>query len=277
MPTAGTTTTPDGLTLHTIEAMTVTPPKALVYLVHGIGEHTGRYTHVINHFNAHGYAVFGHDHRYHGRSGGEPRAGMTTFDAMVEDLKRRIESVRAAHVGLKLFVYAHSMGSLISTITLSKYPTLADGFISTGSPLAVDSAIPAFARPIIVGLSRVLPNVPLGPIDNTKLSRDPKVQADYDSDPLNVRKPTTLGVAGLFGRALPPARANLSRISIPTLVLHGEEDTLTPLAGSQTLYGGISAADKTIKVYPGLRHEIHNEPEQGEILADMTAWLDAHV
>jgi len=269
--------TPDGLTLHTFEALPSGQPKALVYLVHGIGEHTGRYTHVMKHLNAHGYAVFGHDHRYHGQSGGEPRAGMTNFDAMVEDLKRQIDAVKLAHGGSKLFIYAHSMGSLISTLTLSKYPTLADGYISTGSPLQVDSAIPSFLRPLVIGLAKVLPNLPLGPIDNTKLSRDPVVMNDYDNDPLNVRKPTTLGVAGLFGRALPNARANLGNITVPILILHGAIDTLTPPAGSQTLYDGVGSSDKTLKFYPNLLHEIHNEPEQGEVFADMTAWLDKHL
>jgi alpha-beta hydrolase superfamily lysophospholipase len=269
--------TSDGFKLYTFEALAAGTPKALIYLVHGIGEHTGRYAHVIAHFNAAGYSVFGHDHRYHGQSEGEPRAGMTSFDVMVEDLKGRIESVKATHTGLKLFVYAHSMGSLISTLTLSKYPLLADGFISTGSPLQVDSAIPAFLRPVVLGLAKLVPNLPLGPIDNTKLSRDPKVMADYDSDPLNVRKPTTLAVAALFGRALPGARANLGNIKMPILILHGAIDTLTPPGGSQTLHDGIGSADTTLKFYPNLLHEIHNEPEQDIVLSDMTAWLDKRV
>ncbi len=273
----GSVKTPDGLKLHTIDSMPSGQPKALVYLVHGIGEHTGRYAHVIKHLNTHGYAVFGHDHRYHGQSEGEPRAGMTSFDAMIEDLKRQIDAVRAAHGGLKLFVYAHSMGSLISTLTLIKYPKLADGYISTGSPLQVDGAIPAFLRPVVIGVAKLLPNIPMGPIDNTKLSRDPAVMADYDTDPLNVRKPTTLGVAGLFGRALPGARANIGNIKMPILILHGASDTLTPPGGSQTLYDGVGSSDKTLKFYPNLLHEIHNEPEQGEVMADMTTWLDKHI
>lgn len=277
MMQTGSIQTADGIKLHTFEALPSGKPKALIYLVHGIGEHTGRYAHVVAHFNAHGYAVFGHDHRYHGQSEGEPRAGMTSFDAMVEDLKWQIETVNAAYAGLKLFVYAHSMGSLISTLTLSKYPNLASGFISTGSPLCVDGAIPAFLRPVFMGLSKIAPNLPLAPIDNTKLSRDPKVMADYDSDPLNVRKPSTLAVAALFGRALPSARANLGNIKIPILILHGAIDTLTPPAGSQTLYDGVGSVDKTLKFYPNLLHEIHNEPEQGEVLSDVTSWLSTRV
>jgi alpha-beta hydrolase superfamily lysophospholipase len=273
----GTATTPDGLTLHTFEALPDGQPKAVVYLVHGIGEHTGRYLHVIAHLKAHGYAVYGHDHRHHGRSTGEPRVGFRTFDGTVEDLKRRIDNVRALHPSLKLFVYGHSMGSLISTLTLIKYPSAADGFVSSGSPLRVDSALPAAVRPLVLALANVLPNLPLGPIDLSTLSRDPQVIEAYRSDPLNVLKPTTLATAALFGRALPPARANLGRITMPVLVLHGDKDTLTPPAGSQTLYDGVGATDKTLKFYPGLLHEIHNEPEQAEVLADITTWLDAHL
>jgi alpha-beta hydrolase superfamily lysophospholipase len=272
----GTTQTPDGLTLHTFSALPEGAPKAVVYLVHGIGEHTGRYVHVIEHLTAQGYAVYGHDHRHHGRSTGEPRVGFKSFDGTVEDLKRLAEAAKAKHAGVKLFIYGHSMGSLISSLTVIRYPALADGFVSSGSPLGVDASIPAPLRPVIVMLSKVLPNVAIAPIDNTKLSRDPQVQADYDSDPLNVRKPTTLHVAGLFGAALPYVRANLGTVRLPLLVLHGEEDTLTPLVGSLTLHGGVASTDKTLKVYPKLRHELHNEPEQGAVLADITAWLDAH-
>lgn len=271
------TETPDGFKLYTFSALPEGKPKAIIYLVHGIGEHTGRYAHVVKHFNAAGYAMFGHDHRYHGQSSGEPRAGMTSFDPMVEDLKRRIDLVRAEHPTLKLFIYGHSMGSLISTLTVSKYPTLADGYLSSGSPLQVDSAIPAFLRPVVIGVAAVFPNIPLGPIDNTKLSRDPKVMADYDSDPLNVRKPTTLAIAALFGRTLPAARAHLSNITLPILIMHGSADTLTPPSGSNTLHDGVRSTDKTLTFYPNLLHEIHNEPEQNQVFADMTTWLDKRV
>lgn len=271
----GTVKTSDGARLHTVDAP-VTGAKGAVYLVHGIGEHMGRYTHVIQYLNGRGYAVFGHDHRGHGQSEGE-RVYFDSFEVPVRDLKARVDEVKAGQPGVPFFMYGHSMGSLITTLYMERYQDTMRGWISTGSPLWVDKAVPAPVQAILRGLAKVFPKFKLLPVVADTISRDPAVVAAYVADPYVNHEKTKLGMAAAFAQACGEARAGLGRISAPVLILHGEADTLTPPKGSEVLYAGIASADKTHKTYPGLFHEVHNEPEQADVLALIGDWLDAHL
>jgi acylglycerol lipase len=271
----GTLKAADGLTLHTMDAP-VSGAKANVYIVHGIGEHIGRYTHVAQYLNGRGYSVFGHDHRGHGRSEGE-RVVFSSFDVPVRDLKARIDDVRANYPGLPLFIYGHSMGSLITTLYLQQNQAAVDGWMSSGSPLWIDQAVPAPVRLLLRGLSRVVPKLGVIPVNAELISRDPAVVAAYNADPYVNHEKVKLAMVTAFNRALEQARGGLGHITIPTLILYGTADTLTPPKGSEILYEGIASADKERIPYDGLLHELHNEPEQDIVLARVGEWLDAHI
>lgn len=271
----GTFKTADGASLYTMDAP-VSGAKAIVYIVHGIGEHIGRYTHVAQYLNGRGYAVFGHDHRGHGRSDGE-RVYFDSFDVPVRDLKARVEVVKASHPGLPVFMYGHSMGSLITTLFMQKHQDMVRGWISTGSPLWVDQMVAAPVRMILRGLSKIVPKMGVLPVKAETISRDAAVVRAYEVDPLVNHKKTKLGMAVNFTSALQQARDSLSQITAPTLILHGTGDVLTPPKGSEILHAGVASKDKTHKTYDGLFHEVHNEPEQAEVLADMADWLDKHI
>lgn len=268
----GTLRTADGVSLYTMDAPVV-GAKAIVYLVHGIGEHIGRYTHVAQYLNGRGYAVFGHDHRGHGRSDGE-RVYFESFQTPVRDLKARVDTVKAGFPGLPVFIYGHSMGSLIATLFMVKHQDMVCGWISTGSPLWVDQVVSAPVRLILRGLSKIVPRLGVIPVKAETVSRDPAVVRAYEADPLVNHDKTKLGMAVNFTAALATARDGLSMITAPSLILHGTADVLTPPKGSEILYSGISSKDKTHKTYDGLFHEVHNEPEQAEVLADIADWLD---
>lgn len=267
-------TTPDGSTLYTINWQPAGTPRAIVLLVHGIGEHSRRYDHVAQALTAAGYAVYALDHRGHGRSSGA-RVNFKSFDEPVADLKLYFDTIRAQHPYLKIFLYGHSMGSLISTLFLLRYQELVSGFISSGSPLLIDTSVPAPVLAILRGLARLAPQLALLPVDSSTVSRDPAVVAAYDADPLVYHKRTQLGMLNKLVEAAIRARKLVHTLRLPLLVLHGAADPLTPLAGSQHLYDHADSADKTLKIIPNAFHEIHNEPEQNEVFAEMVAWLNA--
>lgn len=271
----GTFRTADALTLRTLDAP-VSGARAIVYIVHGIGEHIGRYTHVAQYLNGRGYAVFGHDHRGHGRSEGE-RVMFESFAVPVRDLKTRIDEVRAKHPGLPLFLYGHSMGSLIATLYLQRHQGDVAGWISSGSPLWVDQAVSVPVRLLLRGLARIVPKLGAIPVKADMISRDPAVVAAYNADPYVNHEKVKLGMAAAFNNAIGEARLGLTQIVIPTLILYGTGDTLTPPRGSEVLFDGIGSTDKERVPYHDLYHELHNEPEQGEVLARIGDWLDAHV
>lgn len=269
----GTTRTSDGLTLHTLDAP-VENPKGVVYLVHGINEHIGRYAHVIEFLNRRGYAVYGHDHRGHGQSEGE-RVMFDSFNQPVADLKVRIGAVKSRHPDVPVFVYGHSMGSLISTLYVAENGADVAGWITTGSPLWVDKAFPGVVQSILKAAAKLFPRAKLIPLDASAVSRDPQVVAAYKADPLNVIQPTKLGMVVQFAEAVPRAQSLVGRITVPVLIIHGEADRVTPLEGSQYLYEHVGSTDKTLTTIPLAYHEVHNEPEQADVLSEIAAWLDA--
>lgn len=267
--------TSDGLTLHTVNWLPPGDPKAVVVIVHGVSEHSARYDHVAQYLNEHGYAVYSYDHRGHGKSEGE-RVFFENFDVPVNDLKQYVDQVRAAHPGKKLFLYGHSMGSLISSLFVLKHQNLLAGFISSGSPIGLDTAAPA---PLIfIGriLSQLAPKMHFLPVDPKTVCSDPEVVKQYIEDPLvDHNKLRTSTAYGITKNGV-DVRNRAGEIKLPLLMVHGEKDTLTPLAGSQALNQRAGSSDKTLKVYPGMFHEVHNEKDWKTVLNDIVTWLDAH-
>jgi len=272
----GTLKTADGMTLHTVN-WAVDSPKAIVFLVHGIGEHSGRYGHVAASLNARGYSVYALDHRGHGRSEGK-RRWFDDFQRPVDDLKQYFDLIRTQHPTHKIFVYGHSMGSLLSTLFCLRYQDQLAGFITSGSPLAIDegrSPLFLFAASL---MARVMPDFKMQSLEigTEALTRDPEMMAAYDSDPLNDHNPTSLGMANRLLNAARDTRKRLNTLKLPMLILHGTGDQICPPSASKLLYALAASPDKTLKLYDGLHHELHNEIERESVLADIGQWLDAH-
>lgn len=269
--------TRDGLTLHTV-AWRVEDPRAVVLLVHGIGEHSGRYGHVAQALNNAGFSVYAIDHRGHGRSEGQ-RTFFDAFEQPVEDLRLYFDTVRAANPHERIFIYGHSMGSLISTLFCLRYQDLLAGFVSTGSPLAVDEGKPQLMVSALSLLARALPKLRIDAVGVgvEALSRDPAVITAYRVDPLIDSQPTPLGMASRLVQAARQARARLYTLTLPILALHGSEDRVCPPSGSKMIQALAASPDKTLKFYDGLYHEIHNEPEQATVFADVIQWLNARL
>jgi alpha-beta hydrolase superfamily lysophospholipase len=251
-------------------------PRAAIVLVHGFGEHSGRYQNVGMALSATGYAVHAYDLRGHGQSPGK-RGHIDGWKDYREDLAEMVRTVRDRHPGLPLFLYGHSMGALVAAEFTLSTPGAVDGLILSATPLLpVDVASPvkvAVAR----ALSRVLPrfSLKLG-LDAAHLSRDPAVVRAYQLDPLVHGAATarwgseTLRITGWI-------RDHVSEISAPVLIIHGAADRIASAAGSQALHEAVANSDKRLIVYPESFHEPHNDVGHDARVRDVGNWIDAHL
>jgi acylglycerol lipase len=234
--------------------------KAAVVLVHGLGEHIGRYEHVAQALNAAGYAVYATDVRGHGKSVGAPGDMGTDPAAPTNDVIEQCVRVRQEHD--KVFLFAHSMGTMISMPAVPKLPDgTIQGLILSGTALEMGPAGGDL--------------VSEGAVPASALSRDEAVQQAYSDDPLVWDKvpPEVLGHAFEIGQR---AREAVQVLNVPLLLIHGREDPLTDIKGAEYVYAESIVTDKTIIGYDGLRHEILNEPEKDKVIADVVEWLDKH-
>lgn len=249
------------------------PPKAVVVIVHGLGEHSGRYRHVAEALNGIGCAVYAMDHRGHGKSAGV-RTLIERFAYAVEDIDHVLGLARRAHPKKKLFLLGHSMGGALSLSYVLRHPEKADALVLSGPAVALDGASTA-TKMIGAFLSSVAPKAGLVKVDPSLVSRDEQAVADYANDPLNAHGKVcarTLGEIMNFVAFLP---AGLPLIKMPLLALHGEDDKLAGASGSRQVVETVTSKDKTLKLYPGLYHEIFNErpADRAVVLKDLTDWI----
>jgi alpha-beta hydrolase superfamily lysophospholipase len=250
-------------------------PRAVIVLVHGLGEHSGRYDHVVARLVDEGYAVLAVDHRGHGRSDG-PRAFIEDMDHAVADLDTLVGRAVAAEPGGPVFMLGHSMGGLIALRYALAHQDRLAGLILSAA-LAQLNPVPRPLELIGRALSVIAPRAPLIGIDSDLVSRDPAVVQAYRSDPLVHHGKIPARTAVEIADAAERFPATVSAITVPTLILYGTADGLCPPEGSRMLGERIGAADTTITAYEGLFHEILNEPERETVLGDIVAWLAARV
>ena len=268
--TTDSATTRDGIRLLT-RHWSADAPRAAVLIVHGLGEHSGRYEHVGDQLAAAGLETFSWDLRGNGASGGE-RAWLDGWSRFFDDVEDRLAAVRAAVPGRPVILYGHSMGGLIALgYAVSDRPR-PDLLVLSAPGLEDDLA--AWLHAVAPILARIAPRLRLADgITSAMRSRDPAVQAAVDNDPLMLGKSTTKFGALAFAEQ-PRVRAVASTLSVPTLVIHGLDDRVVPARASEPL---AAIPGVTRRVYPGIRHELHNEPEGPQILGDVIAWIDARL
>lgn len=265
-----------GAALHVTHWLPEGLPKAVVLLAHGYAEHAGRYTHVAKRLTGAGYAVYAIDHWGHGRSDGTP-GFVPRFSAFPDGMAELLTLVEVNHGETPRVLLGHSMGGLISTLFLiERQPAFVAAALS--GPAIVPGAPPSrFTIWISRFLSRFFPRLGVLALDANGVSRDPAVVAAYRADPLVYTGKIGARLGKEFMDAMAAAQAGAPRITLPILLQHGEKDSLAAVAGSQYLFDHVSSADKMLKIYPGLFHEIYNEPEQDAVLDDLVGWFDAHV
>jgi alpha-beta hydrolase superfamily lysophospholipase len=247
------------------------PARAVVVLVHGLGEHSGRYDHVVARLLGEGYAVHTLDHRGHGRSDGS-RAFIEDMDNAVADVDTLVDRAVAAQPGVPMFMLGHSMGGLISLRYALAHQDRLAGLILSAALAQLD-AVPKPLELVGRALSVIAPRAPLIAIDPALVSRDPAVVQAYRSDPLVHHGKVPARTAVQLADAVERFPSTVGAITVPTLILYGTADGLCPPAGSVMLDERIGAADKTVHAYDGLFHEILNEPERETVLGDIVDWL----
>jgi lysophospholipase len=242
-------------------------PWATLLLVHGLGEHSGRYDHVGRRLASSGLDVHAVDLRGFGDSGGR-RAYVDRWSQYHDDVETGLREVRSASAGRPVVLYGHSLGGLVTLGYVLTDRPKPDLLVLTAP--AIDASIPTVKRVAARVLSRVLPSLEIrNGFDGSVLSRDETVGERYLADPLN-HHGTTARLAGEGLAEQARVRGLLGSLAVPTLVLHGAADGLVPAAASEPLAG---LANVTRKIYPGLRHELHNEPEWESVMDDVVAWL----
>jgi alpha-beta hydrolase superfamily lysophospholipase len=234
----------------------------VVLLAHGLGEHAGRYRHVAERLVADGAEVYAPDHYGHGRSAGE-RALVDDLATMVDDLHRVAERAAAEHPGAPTVLIGHSMGGVIAARYAQVHGGELSALVLSGPPLGGNPAFEALLE---------MDPIPDIPIDPSILSRDPAVGEAYAADPLVYHGPLTLAtLQGIFAGV--EAVAQGGSLGMPTLWIHGEEDALAPLEPARAAVESIRGASFEGKVYPQARHEIFNETNQDEVIADVVGFL----
>jgi acylglycerol lipase len=242
-------------------------PWASLLLVHGLGEHSGRYEHVGDQFAAAGIDTYAYDHRGNGASDG--RSGdIDRWSRYHDDLQERLAAVRTAADGRPVVMYAHSMGGLVGAGYLLTDRPRPD--LTVLSAPGLDSTLARWKIALAPIVGRILPtlSVPTG-IRMETLSRDPEVGRRVLADPFNGRSNTARFAAEAV-REQARVREHAREIGGPTLVIHGLEDGLVPSSASEVFEDASGVERRT---YPGLRHEMHNEPEGPQVIDDVIGWL----
>jgi alpha-beta hydrolase superfamily lysophospholipase len=251
-------------------------PKAILLIIHGLGEHSGRYSHVVNSLVPEGYVVFTFDQRGHGKSADKPIAHVNSWSEYLSDVKLFLNVVRGQIQGLPLFLIGFSMGGLIALEYALDNPGGLRGVIASGPAVGAVDAPPLL---LFIGriLSRILPGFSLETGLNVDgLSRDPAVVRAYVDDPLVTGKATARWSTE-FTKAIDRTRARAGGLTLPLLILHGEADTLVPAEGSRNFFEQVTFADKERIVYPGGYHEPHNDIQHEQVVVDLQRWLEAHL
>ena len=253
-----------------------TDARATVLLVHGLGEHSSRYEHVAEHLTSRGFAVFAIDHYGHGKSDG--RMGyVERFSVYLDGVSALLGRIQTEQPRLPLFLVGHSMGGLIAAAFLLEHQAAFQACVLSGPAIKSDQAPPAVVIALIRLISALAPTVPLIQLDASGVSRDQNVVDVYVNDPLVHHGKLSARLIAEMSGAMKTTLASASEIKLPMIFMHGEADVLTAPSGSEEMFKKVSSPDKTLKIYPGLFHEIFNEPEKETVLADMSSWLEAHL
>ncbi|MEZ4903920.1 MAG: alpha/beta hydrolase [Spirosomataceae bacterium] len=266
-----TLTAKDRLSLFS-RAWRVENPKGAIALIHGFGEHSGRYAHVAQFFNTYGYAVYALDNRGHGQSDGK-RGHTPRYESYLDDIGVFLAEVNSQIGDKPLFLYGHSMGgNLALNYVLKRKPSL-KGLIATGPWVQL-----AFEpKPILVFLGKLMRYIfpsfsQDSDLEQSHISKDATVVEAYKNDPLVHGKITASASIGVL-EAASFLNEYTGTMPIPTLIMHGSDDLLTSQPASEVFSKRVGG-DIVYKKWEGMYHELHNEPQKQAVFQYTLEWLE---
>ena len=273
---AGTARTREGLELRTLRWPADGDPRAHLLLIHGIAEHAGRHAHVATRFAQAGIETHAFDLRGFGASSGR-RAYLDRWSEYHDDVEDQLAAIRAVSGRLPVVLYGHSMGGLIALGYVLAEPPRPEPDLLVLSAPAIGANVALWKRSLADVLGRLTPHLEIAnDLVPGGLSHDGQVELAYRSDPLNHHSTTArLGMELFHEQARVASRlAQTAALPLPAYVLHGSDDEVVPVSYSAPLE---DRKNVTRHVYPGLRHEMHNEPEAESVIGDTLVWIQARV
>jgi lysophospholipase len=248
-------------------------PRAVVVISHGVGEHSGRYSHVAARLNAAGFAAYVLDHRGHGRSSGQ-RCLIDRMDHAVADVDSFVSLAGSRHPGLALHLLGHSMGGAIAIAYALRHQERLRGLLLSSAAASLGSA-PTSTRIEAMVLGAVAHGSGIMELDPSLISRDPAVVRAWREDPLVYQGKLPARTVAEIAATIEGFAAGLPALRLPVLVMAGTADRIVPPSGSVMVHDRAGSPDRTLRLYEGLYHDLFNEPERRVALGDVAAWLDA--
>jgi alpha-beta hydrolase superfamily lysophospholipase len=265
-----------GAKLHWQAWLPAEAMRAVVVVAHGYAEHLGRYAYFAEKLNAAGIGVYALDHWGHGKSDGT-YGFVPRFSAYTDGMDALLAEVATRHGDMPRFLIGHSMGGPVAVLHLLRHQAQYAGMVLSGPAMMAAQEPSRLLIWVSRFLSRFFPRAGVLPFDPTGVSRDPAVVAAYIADPLVHHGKMSARLAAELFDAMAEVRSRAGEITLPLLLLHGDQDRATAPEGSRFLNEHASSADKTLTLYPGLHHEIFNEPERDSVIADATSWIAKHL
>lgn len=258
-------------------ALEVAQPRAALIVVHGLGEHSGRYESFAEAMTASGVSTYAYDQRGHGLSEGR-RGHVGRFYMFLQDLDRFVREVGGLiDVNLPLFLLGHSMGGLVALRYLEEYDTRFNGAIILAPWLGTAADVPRWKTTLAGVFTRILPSIPFSNgIDPDALSRDPEVAQAYRDDPL-VHDRITPRLFTEASVAMGAVQRRVDRIRTPLLIMVPDADRIVDAQRTLAFARSLPPDDVTVRVYPGHYHELLNEPDRAATIRELRDWLIARV
>ena len=248
--------------------------RGVVVIVPGFNSHSGYYMWVGEQFAADGLAAYALDLRGRGKSDGE-RFYIDSFDEYVSDVASFVKLVKSRERQLPLFLLGHSAGGVVACMYTIEHQSELAGLICESFAHQVPA--PDFALAVFKGMSHLAPHAHILHLKNADFSRDPQAVAAMDADPLIDHETQPTKTLAEMVRADERLKNEFSKITLPVLILHGTADKATRPSGSQLFFDTAGSKDKTLKMYPGMYHDLLNDVDKETVMSDITRWVDAHL
>ena len=247
-------------------------PQAIIFIIHGLAEHSGRYAETAASLVKEGYAVFCHDHQGHGLSEGR-RGYIKYFATYTKDLNSFINDISTKYPGIPVFLLGHSIGGTIAISYCLENPEKLNGLILSAPALQTGASVARWQIVLTKILAVIAPKAGVDRLDSSTISKDQDVVAAYRNDTLVYTGKLSARLCFEILKTMEVLPQETIKIKAPVLIMHGADDRLAAPDGSRDIYVKIGSDDKTLKIYEGLYHEIMNEPERAMVYKDVAEWI----